>query len=436
MSMAPNAPKRLEGRKVAAVACFDSFGKLAMTLLAACRREGAETTLHLLELNSRALSRRQRLEIRRIDPRTPIEKHPWSDLRNLCSPMAGDVDAVILGLDGQRSRDALLQLHAAWDRCQTRPRLISAYPGILFRFALEGMLDRSGADLLCLNSQQDLSIYQKGCSALGLDSRNAVVTGLPILWRTHPRTDLPEHPSIVFFEQPSIPVHPLQRRFVCEQLRDLSAAWPNHSVIFKPRTSSIESTLHRRHGEMASVVDTMSRQQANLKLSFKPATQLLRKCGCAITVSSTAALESMAMGISTRIVGDLGVTETLGNHFFADSGAIANFAAIRDNPFEVLHDNTWLRTQGWNPDGDDRFIEALVNRLQTAAPPLSANGLGPISWGSEAWQRTALSNGGRRMLSSGGARSSQRKRHHTRRIIRTVRDSVVGFSWLSKLLRK
>jgi hypothetical protein len=110
--MAPVAPKRLEGRKVAAVACFDSFGKLAMTLLAACRREGAETTLHLLELNNRALSRRQRLEIRRIDPRTPIEKHNWSDLHNLCSPMAGDVDALILGLDGQRSRDALLQLMA------------------------------------------------------------------------------------------------------------------------------------------------------------------------------------------------------------------------------------------------------------------------------------------------------------------------------------
>jgi hypothetical protein len=144
----------------------------------------------------------------------------------------------------------------------------------------------------------------------------------------------------------------------------------------------------------------------------------------------------MAMGISTRIVGDLGVTETLGNHFFADSGAIANFSAIRDNPFEVLHDNTWLQDQGWNPNGDSRFVEALVNRLQTAPTPLITNDLGPISWGSEAWQRTALSNGGRRMLSSGGARSSQRKRHHTRRIIRTVRDSVVGFGWLSKLLRK
>ena len=50
--MAPAADKRLSSRKVAAVACFDSFGKVAMTLLAACRREGAETTLHLLQVSN------------------------------------------------------------------------------------------------------------------------------------------------------------------------------------------------------------------------------------------------------------------------------------------------------------------------------------------------------------------------------------------------
>jgi hypothetical protein len=55
----------------------------------------------------------------------------------------------------------------AWSHSATRPRLISAYPGILFRFALEGMLDRSGADLLCLNSQQDLSLYRKGLRRAG-----------------------------------------------------------------------------------------------------------------------------------------------------------------------------------------------------------------------------------------------------------------------------
>ncbi|MGB1621916.1 MAG: DUF6716 putative glycosyltransferase [Synechococcus sp.] len=434
--MAPGDDKRLAGRKVAAVACFDSFGKMAMTLLGACRRQGAETTLHLLELNNRALSRRQRLEIRRIDPRTRIEKHAWGDLRSLCQGMPGEVDALILGLDGQRSRDSLLQLQQAWAQASTRPRLVSAYPGILFRFALEGMLDRSGADLLCLNSPHDLDTYARGRRALGLESSNAVVTGLPILWRTRARVEVPDKPSIVFFEQPSIPVHPLQRRFLCDQLRELAQAWPDHPVIFKPRTSSIESTLHRRHGEMASVIDQMAKEQPNLRLSFKPATQLLSRCGCAITVSSTAALEAMAMGISTRIVGDLGVTETLGNHFFADSGAVAMFAAIRDNPFEPKHDMAWLEQQGMVRDGERRFIEALRERINCEASPLGQGSIGPGSWGSQAWQTTALNNGGRRMLSTGGARSSQRKRHRTRRLLRTVRDGVVGFGWLSQWLRR
>jgi len=435
--MAPGEDKRLAGRKVAAVACFDSFGKMAMTLLAACRRQGAETTLHLMELNNRALSRRQRLEIRRIDTRTRIEKHAWSDLKSLGQAMPGQVDALVLGLDGQRSRDALLQLQGIWANASTRPRLVSAYPGILFRFALEGMLDRSGADLLCLNSPQDLATYASGRRALGLESSNAVVTGLPILWRTRERTQQPEKPSIVFFEQPSIPVHPLQRRFLCEQLLELAKAWPDHPVIFKPRTSSIESTLHRRHGEMASVIDQMAQQQPNLRLSFKPATQLLSRCGCAITVSSTAALEAMAMGISTRIVGDLGVTETLGNHFFADSGTIASFEAIRANPFEVKHQQEWLQRQGLVRDGEQRFIDALLERISTDPPHLGqGSSIGPGSWGSRAWQTTALQNGGRRMLSSGGARSSQRKRHRTRRLLRTVRDGVVGFGWLSQWLRR
>ena len=50
--MAPAESKRLVGRKIAAIACFDSFGKLAMTMLASCRREGADATLLLLELNN------------------------------------------------------------------------------------------------------------------------------------------------------------------------------------------------------------------------------------------------------------------------------------------------------------------------------------------------------------------------------------------------
>ncbi len=434
--MAPAADKRLSGRKVAAVACFDSFGKVAMTLLAACRREGANTTLHLLQVSNRALSRRQRLEIRRTDRLTAIQHGSWSNFPKLIAGMAGDIDVLILGLDGQRSRDALLVLGKEWKQRTDRPLLVSAYPGILFRFALEGMLDRSGADLLCLNSEHDLSSYRLGCQALGRSSGNAVVTGLPLLWNAkHVRPTL-DKPSIVFFEQPSIPAHPLQRRYICKQLKHLAEAWPDHTVIFKPRTSSMESTLHRRHGEMASVIDRMSETVPNLHLSFKPATRLLRQCGCAITVSSTAALEAMAMGVSTRIVGDLGVTETLGNHFFAESGAVADFAAIGSDPFTPIHKLDWLERHGHQPQGQEIFLTALVKRLNDERPPLPTDGLGPGSWGSRQWQSYAIRHGGRRMLSSGGARSSQRKRHQTRTLLRRIRDGVVGFGWLSQWLRE
>ena len=165
VSMALSLDQRLKGRKVVAVACFDSFGKTAMTMLAACRKQGADTELQLLQLTNRALSRRQRLEIQRTDRKTPIRRRPWYQFSALANEIADDTDVLILGLDGQRSRDALLQLAALWEGRSQRPMLVSAYPGLLFRFALEGMLDRSGADLLCLNSEQDLATYRMGRQA-------------------------------------------------------------------------------------------------------------------------------------------------------------------------------------------------------------------------------------------------------------------------------
>ena len=121
------------------------------------------------------------LEIRRIDPRTAIKQHEWGQLRELRTYLV-QVDALVLGLDGRRTRETQLLLQSAWIDQLRRPVLISAYPGILFRHQLEGMMDRCGVDLWCLNGETDAQLYRHACSALGLDSGNAVVTGLPILW--------------------------------------------------------------------------------------------------------------------------------------------------------------------------------------------------------------------------------------------------------------
>ena len=427
---------RLCGRRVAAIACFDSFGKMAMKILSSCRQEGAQTRMHLLEISNRGLSRRQLLEIRRADPRTPIEEKSWQVFRSLSQSMTRDTDVVILALDGRRSREALLILAEVWKGRQQRPLIVSAYPGILFRFALEGMLDRSGVDLLCLNSSQDLKLYLQGCSELGMEETNAIVTGLPILWNVPNRRQNVDIGSIVFFEQPSIPPHPLQRRYLCRQIKKLAETWPEHQVIFKPRTSSLESTLHRRHGEMASVIAGMAGKHHNLELSFKPAIRLLSKCGCAITVSSTAALEAMAMGVSTRIVSDLGITETLGNHFFTGSGALTKFHDIQKDPFSLIHDNNWLQNNGGLPNGEECFLRALLEMLEKPRRSLPEENIGPLGWGSPNWQKYAIHHGGRHMLSSSGASSSLSKSHRTRSLIRRIKDYLIGLDILAKLLRK
>jgi hypothetical protein len=424
----------LQGRQVAALACFDSFGKTAMNLLQVARREGAETHLYLLELPGRKLSRRQVLEIRRIDPRTQIHQREWPQLRELRGELVR-LDALVLGLDGRRTRETQLLLQSAWTGQERRPVLVSAYPGILFRHQLEGMLDRSGVDLLCLNAESDAELYRQACTALDIDGSNAVVTGLPILWPLQPRLQVPDGAAIVFFEQPSVPDNPIQRKYICRRLADLAKAWPQHPVIFKPRTSPVEATLHRHHGEMASRVDKLSRRIDNLQISYKPSLSLLKRCGCAITVSSTAAMEAMALGISTRIVADLGVNESLGNHYFLESGALASFDAIVRDPFSALHDPGWLERQGYRGDGAQRFVNALVHKLESPPSGDTLPRPGPAGWGSTGWQSYALAKGGRRMLSSAGARSRQGASHRGRDLLRRIRQNLVGLWLLERLFK-
>ena len=182
---------------------------------------------------------------------------------------------------------------------------------------------------------------------------------------------------------------------------------------------------------MAGVIERMSETALNPQLSFKPATRLLRQCGCAITVSSTAALEAMALGTSTALL--------------AISASPRPLASLRRlAPWRTLPPSPVIRSPqatGWNG------FNAVASSPRAAKPssplcwsdsssvhrcPLmtSVRAAGAVTSGTHALRR------GRRMPSSAGARSSQRKRHKTRTALRRLRDGLVGFGWLSRWLRE
>ena len=266
------------------------------------------------------------------DRQTRIEKHHWSDVRSLASAMAADTDVLILALDGQRSRDALLQLAATWKHAAQRPLLVSAYPGILFRFALEGMLDTiRRRSALPQQRAGPLQLSPRLCRA-GQPSDNAEVTG-PVLWNAKPIARKPHHPSIVFFEQPSIPVHPLQRRYLCRQLKELAQAWPDHPDLQAAHLQHREHAASPpRQGRLIESDGGIGPQPADQLQTRHPAIAPLRLRHHRLIDSGPG---SHGDGVSTRIVADLGVTETLGNHFFAASGAIAEFAAIASTRLDL-----------------------------------------------------------------------------------------------------
>ena len=133
------------------------------------------------------------------------------------------------------------------------------------------------------------------------------------------------------------------------------------------------------------------------------------------------------MGVSTRIVSDLGVNETLGNHYFVGSGALADFEAIIKDPFTPNHSNDWLQTNGLKLDGDNHFLKNLAERLAQPTPQLKSDVGDRPGWGSQAWQKYALAEGGERMLTSAGARSKQKTSHRSRNMLRRLRQMVVGF---------
>ena len=78
--------------------------------------------------------------------------------------------------------------------------------------------------------------------------------------------------------------------------------------------------------------------------------EVLDRTDLLVTVSSTAALESLHRGIPTAVLTDLGIREALGNHHFLGSGCLASWDQL-DAGHAPAPDEEWLARQGVAADG-------------------------------------------------------------------------------------
>ncbi len=377
--------------RVVAIARFDSFTRMALILVKALWKQGCAARIATTQPEPASRSDSWLLEWTQISERTAIE-----DI--VAATEAEQADVLILGLDGRTTTAALRALRTRLTderrehRTGTRqPVVVSAYPGIILRERIHGLMARAPVDVLCLNSDADLRAYRDSVAALGGDAGNAIVTGPPSLWPLQVRPPVSVGP-IVFFEQPNMPRSRAERAYVADSLLSLAARFPATEVLLKPRSAPGERTFHDCPHPIARLLRQRAPRAwpANLRVTYEPVAELLPRTRLALTFSSTVALEAMKMGVATRILGDLGLSEHLGTAFFARSGALSTFASIHPD-MQPAVDAQWLRAvcgpDDRPDDGPERFVHAvhaaLAERRARADWPLRS--FSPF-WGSTEWQ--------------------------------------------------
>lgn len=384
---------RFAGRRVLSLGTYDSFVKTAAVIGRRFESEGSSLRIAALAASDGQLSLRQ-LRAGGINESIPI----ITAEALVASRLFRDAHVAIAVVDGGRARELFLALAAAdFSREPSRPLIVIASPGVVLADHLAGFMSRAPADLICFNTDSDLSLYRDAAAEIGVDSTNGVVTGLLGL-DSGPRPAPTGRPTITFFEQPIIPARRMQRLHVLGALTEIARRHPEADVLVKLRHSRDEAAHHttRFHLEdLSRELFARGGRPTNLVFTHESASILLDRTSLVVTVSSTVAIEAMARGIPTRVISDFGVSEALGTSFFVGSACLTPLASLSPD-LSVKVNPQWLAAKsGARPDFEVLMTQCLAliegqDRLEAALP------LRPLTpaYGSPDWLTYALGKAG------------------------------------------
>lgn len=261
-----------------------------------------------------------------------------------------------------RLQNAIADHAALHDR---RPLLVTGYAGVVYEKHAEGLLWRTGADVICCNSDHDQAAMADILEHLGMPTDCLVRAGYPAIQTgdiVPPHLDGPPT-TVTFAIQPDVPKDKRERVYLLERLVGYARSHPDRRVIVKLRSRPDEVTTHVERFHYQELYDKhIVDRPPNIEFVYGRMDEVLADTDLLLTVSSTAALEAWAMGKPCGIIADLGVKESLGNHFFLGSGAYLSMNQLmRDEIPAVKAD--WLLEHGLSAGDDVRNVAARAMDL-------------------------------------------------------------------------
>ncbi|WP_405529481.1 hypothetical protein OG592_16270 [Streptomyces avidinii] len=292
-------------------------------------------------------------------------------------------DVVVLALVGGAVQAVLHGARALWPAPARRPVLVTGYVGVVYEKLADGLLLRHGADLVLANSRHDAERFRAVYEGVGADATAVTETALPFLGGAPYEPAGSRAHTVVFAVQPSVPDSRADRAYLLERAAGHARLHPDREVLIKLRSKPGEHTTHLEEQPYQRLAEKIpGGLPANCRLVYGNMGEVLDGTDLLVTVSSTAALESLHRSVPTAILTDLGIREALGNHHFLGSGCLASWDQI-DSGLLPEGDPVWLAAQGVRPaqgagpeTGADAYavarakVAALVSatRLPSPAP--------------------------------------------------------------------
>ncbi|KPI06257.1 hypothetical protein OK074_4235 [Actinobacteria bacterium OK074] len=349
-------------RRIAVLADSDTRWKWGASV---ARQIAPGAALDAYFLRSRSTPTERQLAEVGIVPDTQREL-PATELVD-CAEFA-DADVVVMAIVGGTVLSLIHSLGLAWEGREHRPVVVTGYVGVVYEKMIDGLMTRAGSDIILANSRYDADRFGTALASIGMDQSSVVECALPFLDGDpyQPSEDRPF--TLTFAVQPSVPKGKASRTKLLERAAAHARRHPDRLVLMKLRSLPGEHTTHVEADPYQLLIDELAEPAPpNLQLVYGNMGEVLDRTDLLVTVSSTAALESMHRGIPTAILSDFGVREAHGNHYFVHSGCLASWDELDDGALPQP-DPAWTAAQGIGKSDPYAAARARIAALRASGP--------------------------------------------------------------------
>ncbi|MET4781768.1 DUF6716 putative glycosyltransferase [Glaciihabitans sp. UYNi722] len=345
-----NAPVR-----ILTVADSDSYVKWGAALL---ERAPADWEKSLLVLATPVLPSAEQLNAALVGIDPQFAQPSIVDLSALAVRIASmQPDVVMLSVRGPLVK---VVFRAVLGAAARRPVIMTGLPGISIPANRRAIAYRMQADLFVLHSRREIREFAGLAEVMGVEQRFGLAT-LPFLPHKNPSQG--QDGDVIFAAQAKVPWERTDRLALLSWLAESARRHPYRRVVVKVRAARGEQQTHAERHDYADLIGDLDRPAPhNLVIAGGAMADHLAGAAALVTISSTAAIEAIALDMPVLIVDDFGVSTRLINTVFEDSGLFGNSGDVVEGRFKHP-DPAWLADNYFHAVEHDDWVSGLEQLL-------------------------------------------------------------------------